>query len=113
MLAEPIGERPFVHIAGCKPQHGCRRLDFVGCEIETAKTKKNISRQKRRPLVSVEKGVVPYDPRGVSRREDAKTRPRRTRADFLVAPKPIPAIRRLEFPPRRRARRVERRESPR
>ena len=47
-------------------------LDFVGRKIETVQTKKNIGGQERRPLISVDKGMIADNAGGVGRRERAQ-----------------------------------------
>ena len=74
MLPEPIDERVLSDISRGERKHGGDSLDLVSRKIETVQTKKNIGRQKRRPPISIDKGMVADNPGSVGRRKRADIR---------------------------------------
>jgi hypothetical protein len=102
MLAKPIGERFLFDVSRGEHEHCGGGFGLVGPKIETVETEKNISRQKRRPLVSIDKRVVANNPGRVGRGETANI--------SLAVGVQMRAIRRPAFPQRRRVRRPARRE---
>ena len=70
MLPEPIGERVLSDISRGERKHGADSLDLVSRKIETVQ-----NRQKRRPPISIDKGMVADDPGSVGRRKRADIRP--------------------------------------